>query len=223
MKIKELPKEDRPREKAFTYGVESLSDEELLSIIISKGVKNKSALEISRSLLNEYTNIYCLSKAKTIALKNEYGLSKISALKLEAIFELFSRLNAPKYKSREQLKNIDDIYKKYQFLSEQKQELLVILMLDKKYNILKEKIMYKGSENSLPISLREIAVELLQSEANYFYLIHNHPNGDNKPSTNDIESTYVISKRMKQLEIILLDHIIVSSDSYFSFRREKLL
>lgn len=223
MKIKDLPIESRPREKAKLYGIESLNDIELLAIIIAKGVKNKSALEISQSLINEYTNIFCLSKARCSTLKNEYGLSEITSIKLEAIFEFFNRLNQPKYKNREKIDSSNDIYKKYYYLSEQSNELLVVLMLDIKHQVVKEKIMYKGNSSFMEINIREIAVELLQTNTKYYFLVHNHPNNNQFPSYDDIETTLLIKEAIDPLGLILLDHVIVFQNGYFSFKEANIL
>lgn len=222
MKIKDLPIENRPREKAKKYGVDKLNDVELLGIIISKGVKNKSALEISESLIKEYTNLFCLTKAKTSSLKKQFGLNEITSLKLEAIFELFYRVNQQRFKNGESVKNTDDVYKKYMYLSEQTKELLVVLMLDNKHRIIREKILYVGTDNFIPINIREIAVELLQTNTKYFLLIHNHPNNNKKPSDEDIGSTLLIKNALASLGLIMIDHIIITSDGFFSFRENRI-
>ncbi len=222
MKIKDLPVENRPREKAKKYGVDKLNDVELLGIIISKGVKNKSALEISESLIKEYTNLFCLTKAKTSSLKKQFGLNEITSLKLEAIFELFYRVNQQRFKNGESVKNADDVYKKYMYLSEQTKELLVVLMLDNKHRIIREKILYVGTDNFIPINIREIAVELLQTNTKYFLLIHNHPNNNKKPSDEDIGSTLLIKNALASLGLIMIDHIIITSDGFFSFRENRI-
>ncbi|HBF68299.1 MAG TPA: hypothetical protein DDW20_03145 [Firmicutes bacterium] len=222
MKIKDLPIENRPREKAKKYGVDKLNDVELLGIIISKGVKNKSALEISESLIKEYTNLFCLTKAKTSSLKKQFGLNEITSLKLEAIFELFYRVNQQRFKNGESVKNADDVYKKYMYLSEQTKELLVVLMLDNKHRIIREKILYVGTDNFIPINIREIAVELLQTNTKYFLLIHNHPNNNKKPSDEDIGSTLLIKNALASLGLIMIDHIIITSDGFFSFRENRI-
>lgn len=222
MKIKDLPIEYRPREKAKKYGIDKLSDIELLALIISKGVKNKSAIEISESLIKEYTNLFCLTKAKTSTLKKQFGLNEITSLKLEAIFELFNRINQPRFKNGENIKSADDIYKKYMYLAEQTKELLVVLMLDNKHCILREKILYVGSENFIPINIREIAVELLQTNTKYFLLIHNHPNNKKKPSDEDIGSTLLIKNALSSLGLIMIDHVIITSHGYFSFKENNI-
>lgn len=223
MKISDLPKECRPREKAKLYGIEKLNDKELLSIIISRGVKNKSVLEISDSLLNEYGTLFNLSKARTITLKKQFGLNEITALKLEAIFEIYNRLNVFGSSDKYIIKCPNDIYRKYKYLSEENREILLVIMLNNKKEIIREKILYIGSENCILLNIRELAVELLQINTKYYVLVHNHPDNFVKPSQQDIDATREIKEAIDCLSLKLLDHIIICSDSYFSFREHKIL
>lgn len=218
MKIKELPKEARPREKALIYGVETLSDQELLALIIGSGVKNKSALEIGASLLDSYSSLFYLSKAKSASLKQEFGLSKISALKLEATFELHNRLMSSRYQSLDPIESSEDVYQRYRYLESSDQELLIILMLNTNNQILKEKILYKGTNSFLELNLREIIIELAQNNTRKFYLIHNHPNGESFPSQEDILATSKIANQTKPLGMKMLDHLIIYKNGYYSFK-----
>ncbi len=218
MKIKELPKETRPREKALIYGIESLSDQELLAIIIGSGVKNKSALEIGASLLESYSSLFYLSKAKSASLKQQFGLSKISALKLEATFELHNRLITSRYREHLPVESSEDVYQKYRYLENSDHELLVILMLDSGNHILKERIIYQGTNSFLELNLREIIIELAQNNTRRFYLIHNHPNGESFPSQEDIIATTNIANQTKKIGMKLMDHLIIYKNGYYSFK-----
>ena len=218
MKIKELPKEARPREKALIYGIESLSDSELLAIIIGSGVHNKSALEIGASLLETYSSLFYLSKAKSASLKQQFGLSKISALKLEATFEFHNRLNTSKYKELTPIESSESVYEKYRYLENSDQELLIILMLDNNNQILKEKTLYRGTSGFVDLNLREIIIELAQNNTRKFYLIHNHPNGESFPSQEDIIATSTIAEQTKKLGMKIMDHLIIYKSGYYSFK-----
>ena len=223
MKIKDLPKSSRPREKALMYGIEHLSDEELLALIIGSGVKNKSALEIASSLINTYGNLFYLSKAKLMSLKSEFGLSQISALKLEATFEYHSRLMTSKYLDGIELKSLKDVYARYKYLENNEHELLLLLMLDRKSKIIKEKVLYQGTNNALNIDLKEVMVELLQANTKKFVLIHNHPDGNIKPSLEDEKATSLIASKAYSLGIKLIDHLIIYQGGYYSFKENNRL
>ncbi len=217
MKIKDIPLNERPREKALKFGFESLSDNELLAILIGSGVKNKSALEIANSLLISYKSLTGLVGSNVVLLQNEFGLSQISAIKLTASFELHRRLLTCKYNSSNVIKTSENLYQIYKYLENENQEIFIVLMLDKKGRILKEKVLYKSLNSSVHIDIKDVFYELVQIRAKYFALIHNHPSEISMPSEDDIKTTALIIKKAKILGIKLFDHIIIYKDGYYSF------
>lgn len=220
MKIKELPREIRPREKAEHFGIESLSDEELLALIIGSGVKGCSAMDISRDLLTTYLTLSSLSKSNLSSLEEHFGLSKITALKLLATFEFHNRLNSPLYQHRYLVGSSQDIYERYRYLENFTQEVLAVVLLNKKKEIIKEKILYRGTNNDLSISPKEICLEIISSRCSQFILIHNHPDGNINPSEDDIYATEVIKSTVEPLQIKLLDHLIIYPGGYYSFQEK---
>ena len=220
MKIKELPREIRPREKAEHFGIESLSDEELLALIIGSGVKGCSAMDISRDLLTTYLTLSSLSKSNLSSLEEHFGLSKITALKLLATFEFHNRLNSPLYQHRYLVGSSQDIYERYRYLENFTQEVLAVVLLNKKKEIIKEKILYRGTNNDLSISPKEICLEIISSRCSQFILIHNHPDGSINPSEDDIYATEVIKSTVESLQIKLLDHLIIYPGGYYSFKEK---
>ncbi len=223
MKIYDLDKKDRPREKALRYGIEAISNQELLAIIIGSGVKNKSALEIAGSLLNNYKNLSSLANASLPSLKQERGINAISALKLLATFSFSKRLIKERQSEITRIKNSDDIYALYQDLKDENIEYFIIKMMNKKGVILKEKRIDISNDSLLEFSLKSIFVELFQNEASKFALIHNHPGGIKKPSEEDISTTLTIKNYAQSLQLILFDHIIIYENGYYSFRKNKLI
>lgn len=220
MKIKELPREIRPREKAEHFGIESLSDEELLALIIGSGVKGCSAMDISRDLLTTYLTLSSLSKSNLSSLEEHFGLSKITALKLLATFEFHNRLNSPLYQHRYLVGSSQDIYERYRYLENFTQEVLAVVLLNRKKEIIKEKILYRGTNNDLSISPKEICLEIISSRCSQFILIHNHPDGNINPSEDDIYATEVIKSTVESLQIKLLDHLIIYPGGYYSFKEK---
>ena len=210
MRIKELPSELRPREKALHFGVESLSDEELLTLLIGSGVKGSSALDISRDLLNSYLTLNALANASVSSLEEHKGLSKNTSLRLLATFEFHNRLNSPYYQHKYQIESAQDIYRRYRYLEDYSQEVLAILMLSRKRMIIKEKILYRGTNEHLPINPKDIYAELITSKCSSFVLVHNHPNGEKEPSDDDILVTEVIKNTCDAIHIKMFDHIIIS-------------
>ena len=222
--IKNLPTLERPREKALRYGLESLSDVELLTLLISSGYKDVSALEIAATLLVENNGLLSLSKVPLSELKKNKGIKNAKALNLAAIFELHYRLSKKEEESDESEVNADYLYSKYKDkLLSNNQENLVLVMLNSRMKIIHEKTMYVGTESKIIFSYKDIWRELLNQNARYFYLIHNHPTGIKEPSKNDIFFTSELFRESKRLNIPMVDHIIIGKDGYHSFTQVKKL
>ena len=147
MKIVEIPKENRPREKAYRFGISSLSDDELVAVIIGSGVKGCSALDISRNLLTTYGTLQSLQLSNFSSLEEHFGLSKTLALRLLAVFEFHSRLISPMYQKQKSVENASELYLQYRYLENYEQEMVVLLMLNKRRVILKEKQLYHNYLN----------------------------------------------------------------------------
>lgn len=223
MRIKDLPNEAKPREKALQFGVESLSDAELLALIIGSGVTNHSALEIANCLIKDHCTLKNISNSNYETLSKYKGLKKVGSLKLLATFEFYKRLISPMYQSSEQLLNAKQVYTRYKYLDSYSQEVLVIVMLDRKKNILKEKMMYKGTSKNFDVEIKEILSEILISKCTNFILIHNHPDGDVFPSDEDIFTTSHIESNARNFKIKLIDHIIIGKNDYYSLQENKLI
>lgn len=217
MKIKELPPELRPREKALHHGIENLTDEELLTLIIGSGVKGCSALDISRNLLGTYLSLSSLANTNFSSLEEHFGLSKNTALRLLATFEFHNRLNSPFYQHHYSINSAEDIYMRYRYLENYSQEVLAIVMFNRKRVIIKEKILYKGTNENVNISVKEIYTELIMSRCSSYALIHNHPDGTSEPSEDDVFFTNLIEETCNNLNIKLYDHIIIYPGGYYSF------
>ena len=217
MKISDIPLNLRPREKATLYGIEKLTDQELLALIIGSGVRGNSAIDIAGDLLKTYSNsMEGLSKSSFRELESFKGLKKSNALKLLATFEFHNRLNSPTYKKITKIEGPRDVYSRYQYLENLSQEVLVLIMLDLKMRIIKEKILYQGTFDSFSIDVRQIIQELILAKAKSFILVHNHPDEETNPSNDDIITTNVIAKTTKNFGIKLIDHIIIYKGGFSS-------
>ena len=217
MKISDIPLNLRPREKAVLYGIEKLTDQELLALIIGSGVRGNSAIEIAGELLKTYSNsMEGLSKSSFRELESFKGLKKSNALKLLATFEFHNRLNSPTYKKITKIEGPKDVFLRYQYLENFAQEVLVLIMLDTKMRIIKEKVLYEGTFDSFSIDIRQIVQEVILAKAKSFILVHNHPDEESKPSNDDILTTKAIAKTTKNLGIKLIDHIIIYKGGFSS-------
>lgn len=223
MRISDIPINLRPREKAIQFGIEELSDQELLTLIIGSGGRGNSAFDIANELLKSHGNsLEALSNTNYRSLLAYLGLKKSIALRLLATFEFHKRLSSHKYKNVEKIGSVDDVYFKYQYLEDFDQEIFVILMLDLKKRIIKEKLLYKGTYDSFSVDVKQVIEELILAKAKYFYLIHNHPDEASEPSDEDILATKVIEKIAKNLSINLIDHLIVFKGGYTCIKKENI-
>ena len=222
MGIKQLPKLERPREKALHYGLDTLSNNELLSIIISSGTKDKSALDISYELLNNYNGLFNLFNANYLEYTKIKGISKIKALKLGAIFELYKRISQSEYDIKEVDISANYIYDKYsKIIRGIKQEMFGIIILDSSKKIVREKMIYKGTRSDLAANYLDIFKEMIIADGKYFYIFHNHPEGNPIPSDKDILFTSGLIKECTRLSFHLIDHIIIGDKSYYSFLKSE--
>ncbi len=215
MRISDIPENLRPREKALQYGIEELSDQELLALIIGSGVRGHSAIDIAGELLSTYAySLEALSNTNYQSLLGHLGLKESIALRLLATFEFHKRLISNRYQKITKIDNEEQVYFRYRYLENFDQEVLVILMLDLKGRIIKEKTLYKGTFNGFSIDVKQIIQELILAKAKSFYLIHNHPDEESRPSEEDIIATKIIEKASKSLSVKLLNHIVIIKGGY---------
>ena len=222
-KIKDLPLLERPREKAFRYGVENLSDEELLAIVISHGAKGYSSIEIARKIIDEKVNLYGLLQVPYQEYTKHLGLDRVISLKIASSFEIVKRVIKEKYNEDEKAIKVDSeyIYNKYKYsICGLSQEVVILVVLSRCKQIVFEKTLYKGSDSEVIISYRDIFKTILMNNGYYFYLIHNHISGNPHPSEKDINLTFELHEQAKLFKITLLDHIIITQSGFFSFEKD---
>jgi DNA repair protein RadC len=223
--MKNLPESERPYEKYMIHGEESLSDAELLAIILKSGTKDANSLDIARQILhgnhNNLLNLYDLSLRELMQFS---GVGKVKAIQLKAVAELSRRI--AKTKSGYQLKmdnpaSIADYYMEQ--LRHAKQEHLICAFFDSKANFLGDALISKGSVNYAYVSPRDIFRYAFEYEAVMIILLHNHPSGVSMPSEDDIRITNRIDKGAQILQLELVDHIVIGDNEYFSFKENELL
>ena len=217
--IKELPINERPREKAERYGVQTLSNIELLTIIIGSGTKGYSAMDISYELLNCFKGLSNLSASDFQELRKVKGISKATALKIAAVFEVAKRIEMNKFEPEEMHINSEIIYQKYaRAMNDTKQEIFGVIILNKNKKILREKLLYKGTNTEVSISYFEVIKEVIIVGGKHIYVFHNHPSGNSEPSEKDVMFTQGLLKELKRLNIKLIDHVVLGDQNYYSFK-----
>lgn len=225
--MKDLHKDDRPYEKCLQTGAASLSDAELLAVILRTGTKGMNSLELAKSLLHEceneegILNIHHLTLEK---LKTIKGIGKVKAIQILCLSELTKRLSKAKAKEGLIFSQPSTIAEYYmEEMRHQKQEIMKLLMLNTKSKLVGETNISKGTVNSAIISPRELFIEALAKEAVSIILLHNHPSGDPAPSNNDIMLTKRVKDAGALIGVELLDHIIIGNNCYVSFLEQNFI
>lgn len=215
--------ENMPYEKFIRFGPESLTESELLAIILRTGTKEKNALELAEEVLSladgnrtGLLGLYDISLDRLIRVK---GIGQVKAVKIKCLTELAMRINTASAKDGmiiRQPSTIADYF--MEKLRHRKKECVVVACLDAKGALLKEILLSSGSVKMSLISPRDVFIEALRYEAVNIILIHNHPSGDPTPSSCDIQITKQISEMGNKIDIPLLDHIIIGDNCYTSFK-----
>lgn len=224
MKVKELNVQERPREKALNQGIQVLSNRELIAILIRTGTKRSSALDVADQLLNSTQGLGELSVASLQELAKIEGIKSAKGLSLQAAFELGRRVAYDKIKQGISIEKPQDLvdWLNMQIGFEQ-QEHFIVLFLNQKNQILCYRDLFKGTLTSASVHPREIFQEAMRVGCARIICVHNHPSGDAQPSEADIVITERIVEGGRMVAIPLIDHIIVSKNTYKSFRQMRLI
>lgn len=215
MRIADLLPEERPREKAIKKGINSLSDAELLAILLGKGVKGKNVLELSNELLSSYGSLSSLAETPFHSLLEHKGISSSKALLLLASFELGKRAAMGEM---DECYLPQEIYCRYkEKMRGERREHLFLLIYWKRGKLKKEEEIASGSEDALSMGEMPILRRVLEEKGEQFVLIHNHPSGIALPSRGDISFTLSLAGKASSLGLTLIDHLIIGENEYYSF------
>ncbi|AID01619.1 JAB domain-containing protein [Staphylococcus xylosus] len=217
MKIKELANNQKPRERLINNGSAHLSDVELLAILINTGRKGFSSLDIANELLKSVESLKQLKALSINDLNKVKGIGLYKALILKAAFELGERMHSGSLEEKIQITSPQDVANfmmgKMEHLTQEK---FIVLFLNSKNVIIKQKTIFIGTLNSSVIHPREIFSEAIKCASNAIVVLHNHPSGDTTPSKEDIRATNRLRECGEILGIDLLDHIIIGDHTYMS-------
>ena len=219
VKIKEIPINERPREKLINQGSEYLSNEDLLAIILDTGTKDKSAKDLANMILSKINNITELKDMNYYMLSNIKGIGPSKACKILSLIELSKRMN----KKIDTLINVKATNSKVIFdyfkdkLGLEKQEYFYCLYLDNQKKIIKNKLLYIGTINQTLIHPRDIFKEAYLLSASAIICVHNHPSGNIFPSKEDIMMTTGLKEVGQIMGINVVDHLIIGNNNYYSF------
>lgn len=221
-KMKELPMSERPYEKLMVYGEESLSNSELLAIIIKTGTKERTALDIARQVINlgSNENINDLRFLQDISI-NELmkinGIGKVKAIELKALGEITKRMSKPIDLTKVCLRTKADVANLVmQEMRYEKNEVLKLIMLNNKNIVQKIINVATGKDSSLVFDIKQILSEPIKLQIPKIILVHNHPSGVSEPSKEDIIATKRVRECCELMGIQLLDHIVIGDGQYHS-------
>ncbi len=221
--IKELPADERPREKLKLRGEASLSTGELLAIILRTGVVGETVTDVAQRLLVTHGGLLGLSRADYATLCREHGLGEAKAAQLKACVELARRLALERPDERVRIHSPEDVAA---ILSTQMagldQEELRVVLLNTKNEVLKIHTVYRGSVNAAQIRVAEVFKEAVRQNAPALVVAHNHPSGDPTPSGDDVAVTRELVKAGQLLDIEVLDHLVIGDGRHVSLRRRGL-
>ena len=210
-----------PRERLVKEGVEALSNQELLAILLRTGTRQANVFEIAQQVLNSLTSLTDLKKMTLQELQSLSGIGRIKAIELQAVIELGHRIHKRETLEMESILSSQKLAKKMQQeLGDKKQEHLVALYLNTQNQIIHQQTIFIGSATRSIAEPREILHYAIKHMATSLILVHNHPSGAVSPSRNDDHVTKLVKEACDLMGIVLLDHLIVSHSSYFSYREK---
>lgn len=224
-KVKELPLDDRPREKLILRGVQSLSDAELIAILLRTGTKGQNVIQIAQGLLNKYGNLNLLSTQTIESIKKFPGIGKDKAATLIAAFEISRRAAIQeKWFSNKKITSPSDIADIFiPLLRDEVKEKFFVICLNSSNKIIKHELISVGNLNSSVVHPREVFKVAIENNSANIILLHNHPSGNTEPSNEDIRLTKNLVEAGKLMDIHVFDHIIVAGNNYCSLVEKKVV
>ena len=217
MRIKDLPKEGRPRERFLKLGSEALSDAELFAILLRTGTKGENVIDMSNRLISQY-GLDKLFDCSLKELQEIKGIGPSKAMQILTIKEIQKRINSAKTPVKK-ITCAEDVFKLFKDkLADKKEEHFFVLLLDTKNNIIKEELITKGILDSSILHPREVFKPAIRNSASKIILIHNHPSGDPNPSREDLDITSKLIESGNQIGIKILDHVIVGKEGWWNWQ-----
>ncbi|MBI1937349.1 MAG: DNA repair protein RadC [Ignavibacteriales bacterium] len=224
-KVKELPLDDRPREKLALRGPQSLTDAELIAILLRTGTKGKNVIQIAQELINKYGDLNVLSSQSVDAIKKFSGIGRDKSAALSAAFEIGRRADSQKkWFSNKKIISPRDVAEIFiPLLRDEVKEKFVVVCLSTANKIIKHEVVSVGHLNASVVHPREIFKVAIENNSANIILLHNHPSGNTEPSNEDISITKKLVEAGKLMDIQVFDHIIVAGHNYTSFVEKRLI
>jgi DNA repair protein RadC len=222
--IHDLPATERPRERLQRFGAEALSAQEILSLILGRGIAGESVTVTAQRLLSKFGSLRGISEATLEELAQIKGIGLAKATQIKAAFELANRIEAsPVSDTRSAIKTPEDVANLVKSkLKGKKKEYFLTISLDTRGQMIKISEVSVGSLDTSIVHPREVFKEAITASAASVILVHNHPSGDTQPSEDDIKLTKRLCEAGEIMGIEVLDHIIIGDNKHLSLKREGL-
>lgn len=222
--MREVPIDERPRERLERYGAATLQTSELLAIIFGSGMRGENVVDLSSRLLREFGGLGGLLTTDLAALEAQRGLGPAKARQLKAMHEISRRLNVLAPDQRPQITCPQDIFNLVQVeMSYLTQEQLRVLCLDTKNYVVHQQMVYQGTVNTSVVRAAEVfRPAILRKNCPSVVVVHNHPSGDPTPSSEDVRTTEQLRQAGDILDIELLDHIVIGQGRFVSLKERRL-
>ncbi len=212
----------KPREKSIHFGIKSLSEVELLALILQSGTKNESVMVVSQRLIDKYGGIEQVVLQSNQELITNHGIGQVKAIKINAI-KVICDLIIQNQKELKKIKAAKDVYEVTKHFSNCEQENLLVISLNIQNQIVAIENVYQGTINQMVIHPREILRSGIKNLAFRIILVHNHPSGNLKPSVADIKTTEKLIVAAQMIDLEISDHVIISKLGYYSMRENDMV
>jgi DNA repair protein RadC len=223
-RITKWPAQERPRERLLQHGPQHLTEAELLGILLGKGTRKKTAIDLGRELLDQFESLHRLFSRSPSELTSVKGIGSAKAATLSAAFELVRRLQSRNEEPKAPFKKSADVALRYlPLMRDLRKEVFKVLLLNRANRLIKEVVISEGTLDASIVHPRDVFREALLEPAAGVILIHNHPSGNPNPSEEDIRITKQLVDAGRLLGIKVHDHLILAGESYRSLADEGLL
>ncbi|MFO7828440.1 MAG: DNA repair protein RadC [Bacteroidales bacterium] len=225
LKIKEWAVEDRPREKLLKKGIQSLSNAEIMALLIGSGTKNESAVDLSKKILKKTNNnLNELGKLDVNELIKNKGIGEAKAITIIAALELGKRRKLSEIIEKKKITKSNDVFDLFQsVVGDLPHEEFWILLLNRSNRIIEKIKISQGGVSGTVIDVKIILKHAIEKLASSIILCHNHPSGNRNPSKSDDAITHKLAEGANLLDIKVLDHIIIADTNYYSYADEGTL
>ena len=220
-KIKDIPKIDRPRERFLKKGSDALSKSDLLAILLGSGIKGKNVQKLSQQIVQKFGKNFL--NISVTDLQEISGIGEAKALQIVSAISLVKRYYEDEKSGETTIKNSKDVLSLIYDIRDKKKEHLVCLYLNARNSLLKKEVISVGLLDKTLLHPREIFHPAVELNTASIILVHNHPSGNIKPSQSDIDLTTQIINACNMINVTVHDHVIISSDNYYSFKSNMLL